>query len=284
MASLSNVKGVSGHGTAMNFSDVPTPHDHCHILILVKLHGFRNSDRCSLVLNRIYERIKRVNVVTVSDDSPQRTVSVRYVNSYSSKWNQWGEFQAHRRLVGLLYVATLDSTAVSPRKSSFNSPSDVNSPDDNVNLLVGGLLKSRSQSCVAQLNFDKPVNGLIPDSPISSCESPGVDCSVQTVIEQFRSTVDEFKTTLFDSRCFIFGSDESALSNSNYSNGDASNKSYQSAGKGKNVAFYSSLEDCKSDIEGQVKVLCGSFSLCQRSCDWLSILGFCQQSLLDSGE
>lgn len=256
--------------------DVPTPHDHCHILILVKLHGYRNSDRCSLVLNRIYDRIKRVNVVTVSDN-PQRTVSVKYVNYYSPKWNQWGEFQAHRRLLGLLYVATLDSNTsltVTPtsRKASFDPVSDPNSPED-VGLL--DVSKSRSRSCVTQLNFEQSNgSGSGFDSQLNSSTSN--DCltganSQHAVIEQFRTSIDEFKATLYDSRCFIFGSETFVASDSNCHNGITENTTLHNGDrptclnvndnrvKEKNVLYYSSLEDCKTDFESQVKVRAEGF-------------------------
>ena len=76
-----------------------TAEDHRSLLILVKHSGPQLHAEC---FNRIYERISRVNCVRVQGQN--RDICVRFCRSYSSEANSWGDFQGHRKVLGLITV------------------------------------------------------------------------------------------------------------------------------------------------------------------------------------
>ena len=54
---------------------------------------------------KVYERIIRVAHFTVSDSNGiQRPVFVNYRKEYPVENNDWGDFQAHRRVLGLISI------------------------------------------------------------------------------------------------------------------------------------------------------------------------------------
>ncbi|XP_034834345.1 protein brunelleschi [Maniola hyperantus] len=74
---------------------------HACLLVLVKGIGgvLKN-------FNKLWERIQRINNVKVTDSSGQvRDIWVRYVREYPVENNDWGDFQTHRRLLGLITVS-----------------------------------------------------------------------------------------------------------------------------------------------------------------------------------
>jgi hypothetical protein len=55
--------------------------------------------------SRVYERLSRVNHVKVIDSvGVSREVSARFIKEYPVENNDWGDYQTHRRLVGLISV------------------------------------------------------------------------------------------------------------------------------------------------------------------------------------
>ncbi|CAN8000592.1 unnamed protein product [Ixodes hexagonus] len=76
--------------------------DHQCLLVLVRAIGPETSGR---VFGRAWERISRVCHTRLSDQQQgNRTVWLRYVRSYPVEASDWGDFQAHRRLLGLLTI------------------------------------------------------------------------------------------------------------------------------------------------------------------------------------
>ncbi|XP_045451417.1 protein brunelleschi [Melitaea cinxia] len=74
---------------------------HACLLVLVKGIGgvLKN-------FNKLWERIQRVNNIKVTDSSGQvRDIWVRYVRDYPVENNDWGDFQTHRRLLGLITLS-----------------------------------------------------------------------------------------------------------------------------------------------------------------------------------
>ena len=60
------------------------------------------------LFNLIYDRLTRMYELKVTDNKGmgfERKVRLRYKQSYSIENNDWGDFQAHRRLVGLITIA-----------------------------------------------------------------------------------------------------------------------------------------------------------------------------------
>lgn len=55
--------------------------------------------------NRYFERICRVNQSRVVDGiGNERSVQTRYIKDYPVGNNDWGDFQTHRRLLGLITI------------------------------------------------------------------------------------------------------------------------------------------------------------------------------------
>lgn len=56
---------------------------------------------------KVWDKIRRVNHTKVTDSAGvTRQVYVRYVKEYPVESNDWGDFQTHRRLLGLITVGT----------------------------------------------------------------------------------------------------------------------------------------------------------------------------------
>lgn len=60
------------------------------------------------LFNLIYENLMQLNELTITNNKIagfERIIRVRYKQSYSIEENDWGDFQTHRKLVGLITVA-----------------------------------------------------------------------------------------------------------------------------------------------------------------------------------
>ncbi|EEC10824.1 NIK- and IKBKB-binding protein, putative [Ixodes scapularis] len=76
--------------------------DHQCLLVLVRTLGPDTSGR---VFGRAWERISRLCHTRLNDQQQgSRTVWLRYVRSYPVEASEWGDFQAHRRVLGLLTI------------------------------------------------------------------------------------------------------------------------------------------------------------------------------------
>lgn len=81
-------------------------HHHGSLLVLVR--GIGHAKPRSL--QRIFERIQRVNHVHIQDATGQpRDIFVRFVRDHPIENNDWGDFQTHRRLLGLITVGAFDN-------------------------------------------------------------------------------------------------------------------------------------------------------------------------------
>ncbi|XP_053690651.1 protein brunelleschi [Sabethes cyaneus] len=61
-------------------------------------------------LQRVFERIQRVNNIKIPDSSGiTRDIWVRYIRDHPVENNDWGDFQTHRRLLGLITVGKFDN-------------------------------------------------------------------------------------------------------------------------------------------------------------------------------
>lgn len=55
--------------------------------------------------SKVFERISKVNTEKVTDSTGViREIFVRYIKDYTIGNNEWGDFQTHRRLLGLITV------------------------------------------------------------------------------------------------------------------------------------------------------------------------------------
>ncbi|XP_061597659.1 trafficking protein particle complex subunit 9-like [Cololabis saira] len=74
--------------------------DHQTVLVVVQPVGIVPEDQ----FFRIYKRIASVNQLSVRDS--QRLLFIRYRHHYLPENNEWGDFQTHRKVVGLVAVST----------------------------------------------------------------------------------------------------------------------------------------------------------------------------------
>lgn len=82
-------------------------HDHAALLILIRHIGPQLKPK---VYNKFFDRINRLNTIKVTDSTGQgRNIFVRYVKEYPIENNDWGDFQTHRRLLGLISIGKYDS-------------------------------------------------------------------------------------------------------------------------------------------------------------------------------
>ncbi|CAB0008431.1 unnamed protein product [Nesidiocoris tenuis] len=84
-----------------------TYHHHANLLILVKHVGEELSAKN---FNKIFDRISRVNSGRIVDSGGvTRNIWARYIKDYPVGNNDWGDFQTHRRLLGLITVGKCGS-------------------------------------------------------------------------------------------------------------------------------------------------------------------------------
>lgn len=94
--------------TTMSYPDYCTsPHHHQTLLVLVRQVGSQLKNRS---FHKLYERISRVGHVKVSDSNgSQRPVWVTYRRDYPVENNDWGDFQTHRRVLGIITIGQVGS-------------------------------------------------------------------------------------------------------------------------------------------------------------------------------
>ncbi|KAI4902966.1 hypothetical protein NFI96_012729, partial [Prochilodus magdalenae] len=83
--------------------------DHQTVLVVVQPVGIVPEDQ----FFRIYKRISSVNQVNVRDS--QRVLFIRYRHHYPPENNEWGDFQTHRKVVGLISVTSCASAKEWPQ-------------------------------------------------------------------------------------------------------------------------------------------------------------------------
>lgn len=60
--------------------------------------------------NRAFERISRINQLKIFDSQNQsRHIWIRYLRGYPQENNDWGDFQTHRKALGLITVGQCNS-------------------------------------------------------------------------------------------------------------------------------------------------------------------------------
>ncbi|GAB0091455.1 Protein brunelleschi [Sergentomyia squamirostris] len=81
---------------------------HHHGALLVLVRGIGPAKPRSL--QKVFERIQRVNTIRVMDSAGQaRDIWVRYIRDHPVENNDWGDFQTHRRLLGLITVGKFEA-------------------------------------------------------------------------------------------------------------------------------------------------------------------------------
>lgn len=82
-------------------------HDHAALLVLVRSIGSQLKPKN---FSRIFDKIAKITNIKITDSTGQvRTILVRYIKDHPLENNDWGDFQTHRRLLGLISIAKYDS-------------------------------------------------------------------------------------------------------------------------------------------------------------------------------
>lgn len=83
------------------------PHDHAALLILVKSIGSNIKQK---TYNKFFERISRISNLKITDSTGNtRDILIRYIKEHPVENNDWGDFQTHRRLLGLVSLGKYDT-------------------------------------------------------------------------------------------------------------------------------------------------------------------------------
>lgn len=83
--------------------------DHQTLLVVVQPIGIVPEES----FFRIYKRISAVSQVNVRDS--QRVLYIRYRHHYPPENNEWGDFQTHRKVVGLITITECSSAKEWPQ-------------------------------------------------------------------------------------------------------------------------------------------------------------------------
>ncbi|XP_057664018.1 protein brunelleschi isoform X1 [Diorhabda carinulata] len=82
-------------------------HDHAALLVLVKHIGNQLKPK---IFFKFYERINKLTSVRITDSTGAvRNILIRYIKEHPVENNDWGDFQTHRRLLGLISLGKYDS-------------------------------------------------------------------------------------------------------------------------------------------------------------------------------
>uniref|UniRef100_A0A673V9V4 Trafficking protein particle complex 9 n=1 Tax=Suricata suricatta TaxID=37032 RepID=A0A673V9V4_SURSU len=97
--------------------------DHQTLLVVVQPVGIVSEEN----FFRIYKRISSVSQVSVRDS--QRVLSIRYRHHYPPENNEWGDFQTHRKVVGLVTVTDCFSARDWPQTfEKFHAQKEIYGP------------------------------------------------------------------------------------------------------------------------------------------------------------
>ncbi|CAD7080031.1 unnamed protein product [Hermetia illucens] len=106
----STVSYMLSHGPGEPIMSHPDyeQHAHHHGCLLVLLRGIGPAK--PRYLQRIFEKVQKVNNVKITDSAGQhRDIWVRFVYDHPVENNDWGDFQTHRRLLGLVTIGKFET-------------------------------------------------------------------------------------------------------------------------------------------------------------------------------
>ncbi|XP_054742019.1 protein brunelleschi [Anastrepha obliqua] len=105
-----NVGLMLSHGASETIMSRPDYEQNAlhHGCLLVLLRGVGPSKPRSL--QKAFDKVRRVSNVKINDSSGiTRDIWVRYIHDHPVENNDWGDFQTHRRLIGLITIGKFDS-------------------------------------------------------------------------------------------------------------------------------------------------------------------------------
>jgi len=98
------VQAVRQGGAAMSIVDYgQCAEDHQRMLVLVQQVGCHMASK---TFSRLFDRIAKVQEVDIPNNN--RTVHLRYKKTYAKKNSEWGDFQAHRKIIGLICLGAYE--------------------------------------------------------------------------------------------------------------------------------------------------------------------------------
>ena len=102
-SSVSAILSDPAPDTTMSFPDYrQSSADHAKLLVLCQAIGHQLEEK---EFARVMEVVGSVQEVKVTDKTGAvRNIGVRYTDRYPTENNAWGEFQAHRRVLGVVTV------------------------------------------------------------------------------------------------------------------------------------------------------------------------------------
>lgn len=82
-------------------------HDHAALLVLVRHIGSQLKPK---TFTKFFDRISKLTSIRITDSTGNvRGILVRYIKEHPVENNDWGDFQTHRRLLGLISLGKYDS-------------------------------------------------------------------------------------------------------------------------------------------------------------------------------
>ncbi|XP_055918283.1 protein brunelleschi [Eupeodes corollae] len=104
----STVSYMLSHGSGEPVMSRPDYEQSCyhHGCLLVLLRGIGDAKPRSL--QRIFDRVRKVNNVKITDAGTSREIWLRYIHDHPVENNEWGDFQTHRRLLGLITIGKFE--------------------------------------------------------------------------------------------------------------------------------------------------------------------------------
>uniref|UniRef100_A0A183CE70 Trafficking protein particle complex subunit 9 n=1 Tax=Globodera pallida TaxID=36090 RepID=A0A183CE70_GLOPA len=187
-------------------SILPKPEDHCRIQILVKPLGNFTAPAFNRVIKTLERRFATVQVS--SNVSSQRQILPKLVTDLNSVLSRFGEFQAFRKIFGLLCIGQFNGGHLN---ASSSSP-DLNSPSSSRNetLIDEGQASSPPlsrlrRSSLARLPPILAERQKKGDQNISDELTPAESKQFRLLKEQFAEVKQSLNDQLVDSRCALFG-------------------------------------------------------------------------------
>lgn len=153
-------------------------HDHAAILILVKHIGNQLKQKS---FTKFHDRIAKQLHYKITDSTGQiRNILVRYIKDHPVENNDWGDFQTHRRLLGLISLAKYDTQMELNEVCRIHESLKVkyNTTLFDSRCILFGPIKEQNSP---------------PSEDSSSCSSENDNKTIEDQIERF-TTPDNFKT------------------------------------------------------------------------------------------
>ena len=234
----------------MSFADYSQlAEDHTSLLILIKPVGNQLKQKN---FNKIFDRISHLQSLTIStasSSSPSRTISLRYRKYYPIENNAWGDYQVHRRVLGVITIGKCDD--------SKKTEELVRLHEDLKEQYEGTLLDSRL-ILFGKLDFDGTNDGCQPDKEDANSNVLQPDSNAKNGLKLFQDALTA-ERSMSQSATSLKVPDVSDLQNAQKNLSRIQSEPVISNGKCKEPLAYGSQilryvdEDHCSDLEDRIQ-------------------------------